>query len=501
MTLTLNLFVLLSLLELLLLTKAFWPVRRPLAAGLAIGIALLSGTIVGTRFSLATILIALLTLYRVLNLLRIVQNRSEAHYLRKAVRRTSLILFGMQIILLIVLRVADATQPFAQTWWLVVSLIQLAVAAMLFVSTQRHLRTTIPLAVSEHFSNSQLPSLSVCIPARNETVDLEECLESLLASDYPKLEIIVLDDCSQSKHTSDIIRSFAHEGVRFINGKTAPGCWLSKNWAYEQLFEASSGTLVLFCGVDIRFEPTAVRSLLTAQIAKDKRMMSVIPRNAVPRFGKDQLSLLIQPARYAWEFALPRRLFNRPPVLSSCWVAERTLIDRNGSFAAVKNSISPEAYFAKRATRRDGYSFVQSTSSMAITTVKTQTQQWATAVRTRYPQLRRRPENVCLITFIELGLILGALPMLIVAMVQGLVGQAFIATLALTLICLTYAEIVSLTYRQSFVRALFIAPLAVILDVYIRHESLWRYEFGEVSWKGRNVCLPVMRTIPRLPRV
>ena len=45
---------------------------------------------------------------------------------------------------------------------------------------------------------SSLPLLSVLIPARNEEKRIGPCLESLLASDYPHLEILVLDD-----HSSD----------------------------------------------------------------------------------------------------------------------------------------------------------------------------------------------------------------------------------------------------------------------------------------------------------
>ena len=66
-----------------------------------------------------------------------------------------------------------------------------------------------------------VPSVSVCIPARNETHAMAECLERVLASDYPKLEILVFDDNS-ADDTSTIIRSFAQEGVRFVAGTELP---------------------------------------------------------------------------------------------------------------------------------------------------------------------------------------------------------------------------------------------------------------------------------------
>ena len=46
---------------------------------------------------------------------------------------------------------------------------------------------------SEKENIAELPSVSVCIPARNETHAMTECLERVLASDYEKLEIIAED--------------------------------------------------------------------------------------------------------------------------------------------------------------------------------------------------------------------------------------------------------------------------------------------------------------------
>ncbi|HWT55476.1 MAG TPA: glycosyltransferase family 2 protein [Candidatus Microsaccharimonas sp.] len=502
MTLMLWLFGLLSIIELCIIAPGIWHVRRPVAAGTAIGLALVSGGIVGIRFSLATCVFALISLYRVIGLLRLVQNRTEKHYLRRAVGRTTRTLLTVQLMLLGLLWLSDRLQPKPDISWLVLSALQALVALVLLVSTQRQLRKTLPLAVNEHFSDEHLPSLSVCIPARNETESLEECLRTLTGSNYPKLEILVLDDCSQGPRTSDIIRAFAHDGVRFIQGTPPPDGWLAKNWGYQQLYEASSGALVLFCGVDIRFEPQALRTLVTTLLAKDKRMACVIPRNIRPTSIREKLALLIQPARYAWELCPPRQLFNRPPVLSSCWVAERSLLAKNGSFAAVRGTITPEAHFARKAIAlRDGYTFVQSAGELAVTSLKSRADQWDTAVRTRYPQLRKRPEMVLAVCVLELLVLVGPIPMLAVAIINGLWIQTMLAGLAAGMGCVVYAEVVGVAYRSHKLLDPLLLPFAVLINVYIRHESMWRYEFGEVTWKGRNVCMPVMRVIPRLPKI
>src|SRR5258708_10585905 len=50
------------------------------------------------------------------------------------------------------------------------------------------------------------PSVSVLVPARNEALRIKPCLESLIAQNYPPLEIVVLDDESHDA-TAKIRRS------------------------------------------------------------------------------------------------------------------------------------------------------------------------------------------------------------------------------------------------------------------------------------------------------
>lgn len=46
---------------------------------------------------------------------------------------------------------------------------------------------------------ARLPLVSVLIPAHNHAAFIEACLESVAASDYPRIELLILDDCSQDE--------------------------------------------------------------------------------------------------------------------------------------------------------------------------------------------------------------------------------------------------------------------------------------------------------------
>ena len=58
-----------------------------------------------------------------------------------------------------------------------------------------------------------LPAVSVVIPARNEERNLEQALQSVLALDYPDLEIIVVNDRS-TDGTGSILEKMAARDAR-----------------------------------------------------------------------------------------------------------------------------------------------------------------------------------------------------------------------------------------------------------------------------------------------
>lgn len=487
-----------SLLELLLYVPLIWKVRKPTSVGVLLLLAMSSGALFAIQSGLATGLLLIIGLYRLVNLLRIIDNRLEPHFLHRTTWRTSAWLIGLQIMVLGAWGLGAGLGLAWGSGLLIVASAQLLVAIMLVATTWQQLRLSQAMPSQTAYTDHDLPTVSVCVPARNETPELQTCLEALVTSDYPKLEILILDDCSQDR-TSDIIRSFAQAGVRFIKGSVPPADWLAKNWAYQQLYHQASAELLLFCGVDMRLEPGSIRALVAHLLNQQKLMISVIPTNQLPQ-THGWLALLLQPMRYAWELSPPRGLLRRPPVLSTCWLAHRKVVAAAGSFAAVQRSISPESYFARLASQQAAYGFIRSDDGLAVSSRKTATDQWQTALRTRYPQVHRRPELVLLLSSLEVfGM--GAAPFIaLYSLVAGFWTAAVLAAVASLLYAGLYGRLVGVTYGRYGVVASLGFPIALLLDSLVRHYSMIRYEFSEVIWRGRNICLPIMRVIPRLPK-
>jgi hypothetical protein len=174
--------------------------------------------------------------YRVINLLRVYLARLPAQHLRTVSLRAFYWLVLAQTAVTggvwLVLRNDWDGQVFAGL--VVVQLLAAVILLRSTLHTWRHAGAPNDRTVA--ISDRELPSVSVLVPARNETDDLERCLQALTASDYPKLEVLVYDDCSATRRTPDIIRSFAHQGVRFIQGDVPDETrWLAKNYSYSRL--------------------------------------------------------------------------------------------------------------------------------------------------------------------------------------------------------------------------------------------------------------------------
>jgi glycosyltransferase involved in cell wall biosynthesis len=445
-----------------------------------------------------SIVVTLLNIYRVFNLARVIKGRMHEKYLWHVTYRTSVLLLMMQLAVLALWVAWDVISITTYGVLAIIMALQFGTAGIFLRSTWGHARRMRMARSLEAVHDKYLPTLTVAIPARNETDVLHDCVASLIACHYPKLEILVLDDCSQTTRTPEIIKSFAHDGVRFLKGKEPAENWLAKNQAYATLAEAANGEYILFAGVDIRFDKKSLRQMVGYARAKNKNMISVMPHNILYHHGIP----LLQPMRYVWELAIPRRALSKPPVLSSCWLITKQALKRAGGFDAAARMVVPEAYFAKSMLNDDGYSFLASGDTFGITSVKDVDEQRDTAIRVGYPQIHRRPEVAVLITLGYIAWVTAPATVFVYQLTSGMYDVLF--AVALTIVAMSgamYAIVLWLAYSKVRIHHLLSFPVAVLVYVALINYSMYKYEFSEVLWKGRNVCLPVMHVIPRLPQV
>lgn len=335
-----------------------------------------------------------------------------------------------------------------------------------------------------------LPTVSIAIPARNETQALRPCLESALASDYPKLEILVYDDCSQDG-TSDIVRSFASRGVRFIAGDRPAADWIGKNLAMQELQAAASGQYLMFMGADSRVAPTDISRIISLMSLEGLDMVSVVP----VRSDGLRVSTALQQLRYFWQMVLPLKLIGGAPVASPLWCVKAATLRALGGFAASKHKIVPESGFAARLLRNRQYRMLIGSPPLGVTTQKKWSSQAETAIRLLYPLYKRKPTAVLAAAAALAALLSPYLVLLLAALggVQVPLWQLWLAAAGAAGITAAYTVYLRITTPKAWWTGLFMAGPLLAQDIVLSFVSMLLYEFGEVNWKGRNICYAAIK--------
>jgi cellulose synthase/poly-beta-1,6-N-acetylglucosamine synthase-like glycosyltransferase len=156
--------------------------------------------------------------------------------------------------------------------------------------------------------SSDAPLVSVLVPVRNEAANIGPCLESLLAQDYPSLEIIVFDDDS-TDGSAAIVRSLGDGRVRLMVGDAVPEGWTGKNWACHRLSERARGDVLCFVDADTILEADTVSR--AAGELRDRRLglMSMLLRSRTATVGE---AVLMPMVNYAMLALMPARLVENP---------------------------------------------------------------------------------------------------------------------------------------------------------------------------------------------
>ena len=145
--------------------------------------------------------------------------------------------------------------PATVGWLLFAFWVCLLAPLWLVVSCWRLKRLAVRLAAP-----AEWPVVSLIVPARDEGEKIEQALASLLAIDYPGLEIIAIDDRSQDSTGSVMDRlAAANARLRVVHLTELPVGWLGKNNALYQGARLARGEWLLFTDGDIVFAPETLR--------------------------------------------------------------------------------------------------------------------------------------------------------------------------------------------------------------------------------------------------
>jgi chlorobactene glucosyltransferase len=123
------------------------------------------------------------------------------------------------------------------------------------------------------------PKVSVILPARNEELFIEKCINSLLDQDYENYEIIAIDDMSDDS-TGELIKKIAKKNPKVIHVQAdpKPEKWIGKNWACIEGFKRSSGELLLFTDADTTHTHKTISLSVDHLLSEGLDSLTVIPK-------------------------------------------------------------------------------------------------------------------------------------------------------------------------------------------------------------------------------
>src|SRR5258708_9827316 len=109
-------------------------------------------------------------------------------------------------------------------------------------------------------ADEDCPPISILFAARDEEEKLAAALETLIALDYPGLEIVAVDDRSADA-TPHILANFAARDsrMRVVRVDELPAGWLGKPHALQRGYEAAGGEWLLFTDADVQVHPESLR--------------------------------------------------------------------------------------------------------------------------------------------------------------------------------------------------------------------------------------------------
>jgi hypothetical protein len=205
--------------------------------------------------------------------------------------------------------------------------------------------------------DSNVPTVSVLIPARNEERAIAAAIDCALASEGVNLKVVVLNDHSEDRTTS-IVEEIAGKDrrVQLIHSEPLTGGWCGKQYACHQLARHASHELLLFIDADVRLAPDAITRLVRFLHESKADLISGVPHQEIESFLERLVIPLIHFVLLGYLPLVAMRRFRSPAFGAGCgqiFLTRRGAYQLAGGHAAIKSS-RHDGVALPRAFRRAG---------------------------------------------------------------------------------------------------------------------------------------------------
>lgn len=319
------------------------------------------------------------------------------------------------------------------------------------------------------------PSISILVPARNEEVNLQRLLPSILQQEYPEFEVVVVDDGS-SDGTWKVLSGMEDPRLNAIQGDGPPPGWLGKPHACHLAASHAKGDLLLFLDADTELaDETVLRRLVERKAALPNDTVAT----GLPRLkGAAQLLVSLVPSAILTGLPWPLVRYVRTASLGALngqfWMVDAELYRTLEPHREVKDDVLEDVEIG-RYFKREGYTpaLLDVRDEISVYMYSSFGDAWRGFRKNAYLILGGSP-----IAFVALFLFF-----FLTFVASPLVHSGFLASVIL---------LKAITDRLMGVSPLYslAAPLSYLLASALQLDSAIHHWTGRVSWKGRAVSLP-----------
>jgi chlorobactene glucosyltransferase len=197
------------------------------------------------------------------------------------------------------------------------------------------------------------PLVSVIVPARDEARNVARCVRSILATTYPAVELLVVDDHS-TDGTAALARAAAPDDPRLtvLDNPPLPMGWMGKQWACSTGARHARGAILCFADADTTHTPDLLARTVAALQARSAALLSVAGRQEMGTVWEK----LVQPqvfaviaGRYGGTERVSRSRRTVDKIANGqCLLMTRAAYDHIGGHASVRDVVVEDLKLAQR---------------------------------------------------------------------------------------------------------------------------------------------------------
>lgn len=351
------------------------------------------------------------------------------------------------------------------------------------------------------------PRVSVIVPCRNEAAGIETCLRSVLAQDYPAIELIAVDDRSDDG-TADVIDRLAimEPTLKTLHVRDGelPAGWLGKPNAVTRGVAIATGDWLVFIDSDCTLAPAAVREAVAIGLSRGFDLVSFVPRFVGSGFWDSLLTPLCGMATggmYSMHWA---NAHSRPQTAFACGqfiAVRRDAYEHIGGHEALKDSAGEDVEMARRMKRvglkpRLGWGMDLVTTRM-YASLGDIFRGWG---RNFIAASRGKPWRVLAAIGFLFLFTFTVWPALVVGLTHDvpLNSRVWLGLAALHFVFITVAMVDGYRWGRNKVAYALLWPLGTVLLLALFVRSLYQSVRRQVTWRGVRYDLKPLPTGTRL---